>query len=406
MDSILFWNDVSLEAVARDHTGMPPELAQGGPTRTSRALAIVHLAMYDAFNSIAKLFTPYLSDLPVPPDSASQDAAIGEAAYVTLINLYPNQVDRILQSYHAFLDGLSDTPEAIEEGRVQGRSVAKAMLIDRLDDGSVEDLPYTPGNVPGQHRPDPLNPNQGFLTPNWGQVKPFAIENFLADEPPALDSARYAQDFNDVKEKGRLSGGTRTPEETTIGLFWAYDGAQQLGTPPRFYNQIIRVIAIDNNNTLAQNARLFALVNMAMADAGIQCWYSKYSYNLWRPVLGIREADPGWGPTGQGDGNPETERLALISLVRKVSPPISPPIRLDMRPLALLRWIWCVCSTTQMILHLISSPMNSTAKVLMSMVLSGQNISVILNDCQMPFWRTPGVGCIWAYIGNLTLMQV
>src|SRR5689334_18281027 len=120
MDSILFWNDVSLEAVARDHTGMPPKLEQGGPTRTSRALAIVHLAMYDAFNSIAKLFTPYLSDLPVPPDSASQDAAIGEAAYVTLTNLYPNQVDRILQSYHAFLDGLSDTPEAIEEGRTQG----------------------------------------------------------------------------------------------------------------------------------------------------------------------------------------------------------------------------------------------------------------------------------------------
>ncbi|NJM70836.1 MAG: vanadium-dependent haloperoxidase [Scytonema sp. RU_4_4] len=307
MDSILFWNDVSLEAVARDHTGMPPELDQGGPTRTSRALGIIHLAMYDAFNSIANIFTPYLPNLPVPSAPASQDAAIGEAAYVTLTNLYPNQFNHFLQAHQSFLSGLSDAPNAIENGRNQGREVAKAMLINRLDDGSALDLPYIPSDAPGQHRVDPLNPDQGFLTPNWGQVTPFAITNFLADEPPALDSAQYTQDFNDVKEKGVQSGGTRTPEETAVGLFWAYDGAQQLGTPPRLYNQIVRVIAIQKNNSLEQNVRLFALVNMAMADAGIQCWNSKYFYNVWRPVVGIREADPGWGPTGLGDDNPETE---------------------------------------------------------------------------------------------------
>jgi hypothetical protein len=288
MDSILFWNDVSLEAVARDFTGMPPEREQDGPTRTSRALAIVHLAMYDAFNSIAKVFTPYLSSLPVPPASASQEAAIGEAAFVTLSNLYPNQFKHFLQA-------------------PQGHLVAKAMLTERLDDGSVEDLPYSPSKEPGKHRPDPLNPAQGFLTPNWGQVKPFAITNFLAAEPPTLDSEQYAQDFNEVKAKGSLNGGTRTPEETAIGLFWAYDGAQKIGVPPRLYNQIVRVIAVQKGNTLEQNARLFALVNMAMADAGIQCWKSKYYYNVWRPVVGIREADPNWGPTGQGDGNPATE---------------------------------------------------------------------------------------------------
>jgi hypothetical protein len=307
MDSILFWNDVSLEAVARDFTGMPPEREQDGPTRTSRALAIVHLAMYDAFNSIAKVFTPYLSSLPVPPDSASQEAAIGEAAYVTLTNLYPNQLKHFLQAHQAFLSGLEDTPEALDAGRTQGRLVAKAMLIERLDDGSVEDIPYSPSQEPGKHRPDPLNPEQGFLTPNWGQVRPFAITNFLAAEPPALESEEYAQDFNEVKEKGSLNGGTRTPEETAIGLFWAYDGAQKIGVPPRLYNQIVRVIAVQKGNTLEQNARLFALVNMAMADAGIQCWKSKYYYNVWRPVVGIREADPNWGPTGQGDGNPATE---------------------------------------------------------------------------------------------------
>jgi len=262
---------------------------------------------YDAFNSIANLFSPYLSNLPVPSASASQDAAIGEAAYVTLTHLYPAQFDRFLQAHQAFLSGLLDSPDAVEDGRIQGRQVAIAMLVNRIDDGSAGGLPYTPSDAPGKHRPDPLNPNQGFLTPYWGQVKPFAIANFLAEEPPKLDSTRYEQDFNDVKEKGSFSGGTRTPQETTIGLFWAYDGAQKIGVSPRLYNQIVKVIATQKNNTLAQNARLFALVNMALADAGIQCWYSKYFYNVWRPVVGIREADQGWGPTGQGDGNPETE---------------------------------------------------------------------------------------------------
>ncbi|NJR66415.1 MAG: hypothetical protein HC772_15575 [Leptolyngbyaceae cyanobacterium CRU_2_3] len=93
MDSILFWNDISLEAVARDFTGSPSIPDQAGPTRTSRALAIVHLAMYDAFNSFANLLKPYLMHLPCPAPSSSQDAAIGEAAYVTLTNLYPSQVD-------------------------------------------------------------------------------------------------------------------------------------------------------------------------------------------------------------------------------------------------------------------------------------------------------------------------
>jgi PAP2 superfamily/Vanadium chloroperoxidase N-terminal domain len=306
MDSILFWNEVSLEAVARDHTGTVPKLEQGGPTRTSRALAIVHLAMYDAFNSIVGVFKPYLPNLPIPSTPVSDDAAIGEAAYVTLITLYPNQIKHFLEAHQAFFSGLLDTPDEIRNGRIQGRRVAQAMLLNRNDDGSALNLPYIPSDAPGMHRPDPLNSNQGFLTPNWGEVKPFAIANFLADQPPALNSARYEKDFNDVKEKGILSGGTRTPEETAIGLFWAYDGAQQLGTPPRLYNQVVRVIAIQKNNTLAQNARLFALVNMAMADAGIQCWNSKYYYNVWRPVVGVREADPGWGPTGLGDGNPKT----------------------------------------------------------------------------------------------------
>jgi hypothetical protein len=310
MDAILYWNDVALEAGARDHTGSPAPLEQGGPTRTARALAIVHLAMYDAFNSIEGFYTPYLSNPPIPVPGASAHAAIGEAALTTLSQLYPSQYPRFLQAHEVFLAGLIGADSEIADGRTHGKKVAEELLDLRHMDGSCVSVPYVSSLEPGRHRPDPLHPNQGYLTPHWGRVKPFGIpsaEDFVAEPFPPLNSARYAQDFNDVKEKGALTGSTRTPEETTIGLFWAYDGAQKLGTPPRLYNQIVRVIAEQQGNSLEQNARLFALVNMAMADAGIQCWYSKYFYDLWRPAVGVREADPHWGPTGLGDDNSETE---------------------------------------------------------------------------------------------------
>ncbi|NJO79841.1 MAG: vanadium-dependent haloperoxidase [Cyanobacteria bacterium RM1_2_2] len=314
MDALLYWNEVALDASAQDHTGTPPKFDQGGPTKTSRALAIVHLAMYDAFVSINGGSAPYLSDLMAPPPGASAEAALGEAAYVTLKALYPSQSRTFQRARDAFLWGLPSS-QALEDGRTHGQKVATMLLNQRMNDGSADCRTYQAKPLPGKHRVDPLNPTQGFLSPFWGEVAPFALPtmsgrldpDFLAEAPPALDSSQYETDFNDVKEKGALTGGTRTPEETTVGLFWAYDGAQKLGTPPRLYNQIVRTIAIQKGNMLEQNVRLFALVNMAMADAGIQCWLSKYHYELWRPVVGIREADPGWGPTGCGDDNPETE---------------------------------------------------------------------------------------------------
>jgi membrane-associated phospholipid phosphatase len=325
MDAILFWNEVALEAVALDHTsptpGAPAPLEQGGPTRTSRALAIVHLAMYDAFNSIDLSHAPYQSGLPLPAPGASANAAIGAAALITLQRLYPRQYSRLLDKDQDFQAGLAEAPQSIADGQTQGEQVAEQLLALRRNDGS-RNTSYTPRPPKlGDHGPDPLNPKQGLLTPFWGNVQPFGIpfqtepekSAFRASPPPPLDSSRYEVAFSDVKEKGSLTGSTRTWEETTVGLYWAYDGAQKLGTPPRLYNQIVRQIVVNQGNTLAQNARLFALVNMAMADAGIQCWESKYYYNLWRPVLGIREADPGWGSSAKdilqpgGDGNPETE---------------------------------------------------------------------------------------------------
>jgi hypothetical protein len=183
------------------------------------------------------------------------------------------------------------------------------MLADRQRDGSdaSNDL-YAPAAGKFQHRPDPLSPGQAFLGPLWGNVRPFGFESLKASIPELADPttlAAYPVDFIEVMDKGRASGGTRTPEETTIGLFWAYDGARNIGLPPRLYNQAVRAIVDKVGSTAAteaMNAKLFAMLNVAMADAGIQAWHEKYRHNLWRPVVGIREASPGWGPTGEGDG--------------------------------------------------------------------------------------------------------
>ncbi|HYX34241.1 MAG TPA: vanadium-dependent haloperoxidase, partial [Oligoflexus sp.] len=159
------------------------------------------------------------------------------------------------------------------------------------------------GNI-GTHDVDPLNPEQGFLDPAWGSVRPFAIPNttrFTAPPPPSLRSREYAAAFDEVKKLGGdgvTTSTKRTDEQTIIGIFWGYDGAPGIGTPPRLYNQVARTIAVQKKNKVSENARLLALVNMAIADAAIQCWSDKYKYILWRPIRGIR--------MGDRDGNSQT----------------------------------------------------------------------------------------------------
>jgi hypothetical protein len=307
MDAVLFWNDVALQAVADDHTGTPAPINQNGPTFTARALAIIHAAMFDAHNSIDRFYTQYLTLVPAA-SGASKEAAIAQAAFRTLAALYPAQMAKLNLKLNDFLATLP-SGSAKNEGIAIGAVVADRILVERRNDGSQNSMPYTAGMLPGQHRPDPLNPTQGFGTPLWGTVKPFALPTvvaYRAPAPPALTSHEYAIAFNDVKSNGAKVSTTRTPDQTEIGIFWGYDGSSKIGTPPRLYNQVIRTLSVQQGTDLRGNARLFALVNLAMADAGIQCWDTKYFYNIWRPILAVREADPGSGPTGQGDGNPST----------------------------------------------------------------------------------------------------
>jgi hypothetical protein len=308
-DAVLDWNGILLNVNAIDHSGIYGDPDQGGPGKTARAFAMVHIAIYDAVNSIKPRARKYLVFSPSP--GASIDAAVAQAAHDTLVVLYPKQaatIDAALNSYLATLAKSS----AKQAGIALGAKCAAACIADRAGDGSDIDPGYTPGMLPGDHRVDPLNPGQGFLGSTWGSVKPFALlagNQFRAPPPPDLDSPEYAAAFNEVKTLGGDGIGTptmRSQDQLEIGLFWGYDGTRGLGTPPRLYNQIVRQLSQHMGTNEVENARLFALVNIAQAEAGICCWESKYFYNFWRPILGIRESDPGTGPSGLGDGNAAT----------------------------------------------------------------------------------------------------
>lgn len=311
MDPILYWNDVALEANRVSHTNGKNE--QTGPTLSSRALAIVHLAMYDAYagvrgNPFSPVnLSPYLPGLPNPPAHASASAAVAAAAHATLSNLFPSQKPFFdLKHAQAGLQG-----NGLKAGHEFGLLVAQRILEKRQADPSASDDGYAASMAHGAHRPDPDNPSQGFHAPFYGaQSRCFAVtDRHELSAPPQPGTPDYLNALRQVRSKGiatELMGtlpsslSPRTPNETLIGLYWGYDGAADLGTPPRLYNQIIRTVAIARNNSVDQNARLFALVNAAMGDAGILAWDQKYIHDLWRPVLAIREGDPALGPAGIG----------------------------------------------------------------------------------------------------------
>lgn len=318
MDHILYWNSVALEANRRDFSNLPgtnktsPE--QGGPTLSSRALAIVHLAMYDAHAGAMNNPTTlprYINTPASPAGSVDPASAVAAAAHACLSALYPRQKAHFDAAHRAAgLVGGS----ASASGYTFGLAVAQAHLNDRKDDQRDSDDGYAASMQPRAHRPDPANPTQPYHAPFYGaRSKCFAVtERHELDSPSTLSADEHDEALKQVRGKGiapELMGTLpttykkRTVDETVVGLYWAYDGPRELGTPPRLYNQIIREIvrttinpATGAINTVDDNARLFALVNAAMGDAGILAWEQKYIHSFWRPVLGIREHDPSMGP--------------------------------------------------------------------------------------------------------------
>ena len=295
---------------------------QLGPCRASRAIAIVHIAMFDAIISIIGGYKSYLN-LPKAPSTASIDAAICKASHDTLIALFPSHAPR-LETLSQNL--LNQIPNGLskQQGIDAGAFAAATILALRSNDGSnhkepVVGIDYIPSTLPGEWTKDPISNIPVALGALWSQVKPFIIPNadsYRCPTPPALNSEEYNMAYNEAKVLG--GDGINTPtvrseEQTFIGNYWAYDGTPSLCAPPRLYNQIVMQIGSDQGLDTIELCRLLALVNVAMADTAIACWDSKYFYKFWRPIVAIRSAntdgndktieDPNWKPLGAPASN-------------------------------------------------------------------------------------------------------
>jgi len=311
---------VAIDTSGLDHTPVAPGETrvfgeQYGPGRASKSMAVVHIAAFEAVNAIAGGYESYVG-LPAAPPGASMPAAIAQAVHDTLVALYPSHAPRLDGELARSLAGIPDGP-ARNDGIDLGSAAAAAILAMRSNDGSHHPEPlygidYIAGQEAGAWRQDPVSRNPLALGARWSEVTPFVLASasqFRAPEPPPMDSAEYALAYDEAQRLGGDGITTpteRTEEQTFIGIFWAYDGTPSLCAPPRLYNQITMLIAGQMGSDVVETARLLALVNVAMADAGIATWESKYFYRFWRPVTAIRESDPGTGPTGTGDGNPAT----------------------------------------------------------------------------------------------------
>ncbi|MCG3197010.1 MAG: hypothetical protein GHCLOJNM_01492 [bacterium] len=312
-DAVTDWNNIVIETNRAD-TSLP------GPVHSARVFAMVHAAIYDAVNSLSHSHYPYLASFETPPGT-SPEAAVAQAAHDVLAALYPAQGAALDLTLLTYLGGIPNGPGK-DAGIALGERAAAAILLSRAYDNSDEQVVHEDGTDPGEWRPDPPN----FFTayaPHWPRVKPFVLRSgaqFRPPAPPPLNSPDYTEAYNEVKAYGQLVSASRTDEQTQIGLFWAYD-VGTFGPPTILYNQNLQSIAALKGNSLEENARLFALANLAMGDAGIVSWDAKYAYNFWRPVTAIQQGDT--------DGNDDTigdpSWLPLGAPGRGIIPDFTPP---------------------------------------------------------------------------------
>lgn len=314
------WNQIAVDASGLDHAppNVGPPHVQGehfGPVRAARAMAIVHIAMFEAMNAIQGGYQSYIGLAPGPAGS-SVKAAIAQSMHDTLAALFPSQAALFADDLDHDLSSLADGP-AKSNGIAVGAEAAALILQQRAGDGSevpdpVYGVEYIPSDQPGVWRQDPISLFPLAIGATWAGVTPFIInsaDQFRAPAPPAMTSPEYTLAYNEALVfggNGAVTPHGRTDEQTLIGLYWAYDGTPSLCAPPRLYNQIAMQLAREQNLSLMDTARLLAIVNVTLADAGIAAWDSKFHHAFWRPVTAIRESDPGTGPTGLGDGNPAT----------------------------------------------------------------------------------------------------
>jgi hypothetical protein len=280
-DVVTDWNATTLQAAASLN-----------PQRQHRVAAMVHAAVHDAVNSISPRYRAYAVHVPASAQ-ASLEAAAVQAAYGVLIRLLPAQAALLDAARASSLAAIPNGPTK-EEGLAVGDAVAAQIVALRSTDGSGVDGTYTFGSGPGEYQATP--PTFGNpAVPAWRFVTPFVLQRgdqFRTEGPPSLGSDEWAADFDETKRLGSVDSTERTAEQTEIAL---------CGAEPALptWNRVARAVSAQKHTGLAENARLFALLNLAMADATIACWDSKYTYRFWRPVTAIRAADT--------DGNDATE---------------------------------------------------------------------------------------------------
>jgi len=329
-ERLLYWNKVTIDASGLDHTPLVAGETrvfgeQFGPHRSARAMAIVHIAMYDAVNAIIGGFQPFSGSFTTPART-SVDAAIAQSAHDTLVVMFPSQKAAFDAKLTADLANIvTKTPAQKTDGITLGKATAAAILALRANDGAdkrpepVVGVDYITGTGPGEWTQDPVSQVPLALGAFWGQdVKPFVNKSgsqFRLPPPPALNSAINTAAFNQVQTLGGdgvTTPTTRTADQTIIGVFWAYDAAPTLCAPPRLYNQVVTQIAEQQGTyNVADLARLLAMTNTAMADATITAWDSKFFYHRWRPIGGQRIddgnpdtiTDPNFSPLGSPSSN-------------------------------------------------------------------------------------------------------
>jgi hypothetical protein len=281
-DVVTDWNTITNALVSND-VGNNPRL---------RTLAMVHVAMSDAINTVQNRYARVVATVPLAP-AASAEAAAATAARQILTQIYPGQKAKIEEAYAASLKAIPDGPAKIA-GIKLGMEIADAVQADRANDGTNAPDTYRPHAAPGAYVPT--------TPPIWEQyarAKPWVLKSadqFRPGPPPALSSAEWARDYNEVKSLGGTKSTARTAEQSKAVMFWGnvnFGGAWQAAA---------RELAVKKELPLAECARLFALLNMSLANAYIVNWEAKYHYNFWRPVTAIRNGDR--------DGNDATERDA------------------------------------------------------------------------------------------------
>jgi hypothetical protein len=293
-DAVTDWNATMQAAVGTAPTN---------PNFQARWAAIVQLAVFEAVNAVTGEYEPYLGDIEAPSWASPEVAAVA-AAHRALVTLRPSLAATLDAARDASLAAIPDGPEK-DAGIIVGEDAADAMLLLRADDGWDAVVPYTPGNEPGDWQPS-LPANAPAFHPHWGLVVPFGLDDgaqFRSPPPPKLRTGKYANDYIEVMLVGRLDSPFRPQDRTDVARFYA------AASPVQVWNQAARQASAAEELTLSENARVFALLAMAICDASIAAYDTKYHFDFWRPITAIRNGDL--------DGNeqtvPDPQWLPLIN---------------------------------------------------------------------------------------------